>query len=293
VKPAWEHADDRIRDRVDANPSSDHAGIPAEPLHPEVVADHDGCRHAGLVDLVLRERAAHGGRDTEHGKVPIGHHLATQPVRFSVTRHVDVAAGKEGNLVEDFLRALELAVFRVRPDGFPVNAGVVAIRHGHVDEHQALGVGKRQWLEQDGVDGGEDRRIGADAEREGDDGDGCERRRAAEQPQRVADVLDEVTHGTVSLRRGLMALVIAGAGQREPMARRVDEHAPHFAMQPPARRRGSEGVAHPRELLEGVADDPFAFARRRHESDDEERQAGHDSVFSLRSIPAAMPASAL
>jgi hypothetical protein len=54
--------------------------------------------------------------------------------------------------------------------------------------HDAVGAGVGKRVQQDGVDEREHRRGGADAEREGEHGDGGEARVAAQGAEAVADV---------------------------------------------------------------------------------------------------------
>jgi hypothetical protein len=83
--------------------------------------------------------------------------------------------------------------------------------------HDAVGAGVGKRVQQDGVDEREHRRGGADAEREGEHGDGGEPRVAAEGAKAVADVsrqlIDEAeADGTavVFVLRGGLAEVDAG-----------------------------------------------------------------------------------
>ena len=242
------------------------------------------------VHLVPGERASHQRRDAEDGRIPLRDDFAAHALRLAVAGEIEVAAREERDLVEHLLRRGERPVLRVRPDGLVVDAGTLALRHQHVHEHQPLGVGERQRLEQHGVDDGEDRGIGADAERERGDGDRRKCRRAAQQPQRVADVLEEIAHGTVSF-------IDCGLGRRAPRYRKpmswcMCEDAPHLPLQPSPRGTLAARVADSRQLLDRVADHPFALAGRRGQPDHQQRQAGHDSVFRRRSIPAVMPVSA-
>ena len=54
---------------------------------------------------------------------------------------------------------------------------------------ELLGLGERQRLEQHAVHDAEDRAVRADSEREGQDGDGCERRVLGERAEREPNVL--------------------------------------------------------------------------------------------------------
>ena len=60
------------------------------------------------------------------------------------------------------------------------------------DHHEAVRLRKRKRLEHDGVHGGEDRDVRADAQRQGDDRSGGETRRATKRAQREAHVANEI-----------------------------------------------------------------------------------------------------
>ena len=62
-------------------------------------------------------------------------------------------------------------------------AGVVLI-----DRHKLIAVGKRKRAEDDGVNGGEDSAVGADAEGESEDDGERERRRVAQEAQGGVEV---------------------------------------------------------------------------------------------------------
>ena len=70
------------------------------------------------------------------------------------------------------------------------------------DAHQAIGLRKRQRLEQHAVDDAEDRGVGADAERQRDDRGEREGRRGAKLSRGVADVVPEVVHDVAPPLRG-------------------------------------------------------------------------------------------
>ena len=71
---------------------------------------------------------------------------------------------------------------------------VAGVRPLLVEHHQALGIAHRELAQQDLVDQREDRGVGADAERQRQDGDGGEERAAAEAAQRQAEVVRRKRH---------------------------------------------------------------------------------------------------
>jgi hypothetical protein len=60
------------------------------------------------------------------------------------------------------------------------------------DAHEALGVRVGERLQKDAVHNGKDGGVGADSEREGENGNACEAGIFAERAQGVADVQEEI-----------------------------------------------------------------------------------------------------
>jgi hypothetical protein len=75
-------------------------------------------------------------------------------------------------------------------------AWVRAARRRVHERHDPVGIGERHRLEQDGVDDGKDRGVGADTERQRRHGGGREAAVLAEHPERVSHVLEEGFHTT-------------------------------------------------------------------------------------------------
>ena len=65
---------------------------------------------------------------------------------------------------------------------------------GAVEQHQLLGASDRQEAQEDLIEEGEDRRVGADAETQRGHHEKAEARVLAEHPERVAQVLDDSFH---------------------------------------------------------------------------------------------------
>jgi len=85
--------------------------------------------------------------------------------------------------------------------GYDHAGGCGAIRHEQVDHHQLVRLREGQRLQQQCVDEGEDRGVGADAEGERDDRDQGEDRRLDERANRVANVLSNGLHGATPRQR--------------------------------------------------------------------------------------------
>ena len=94
--------------------------------------------------------------------------------------------------------------------------GVAALDVVLVDADELIAVGKRQGTQDDGVDGGEDRAVGADAEREGEDDGERERRRFAQEAQCGFEIEDECfgDGGDVDFADGLPDLFAATEFER-------------------------------------------------------------------------------
>ena len=166
--------------------------VAAEVALPERVAQERLVGAAGLI-LVVRERTAEHGSHVENPKQRRGRrrrgHLDRRRV---VTGQVGSATeGVRANLREHLVPVAQLPVFRL---GEPVarDAGLLELPPD-VDERRRVLV--RQRPEQHGVDGGEDRRVRANPERERQNGDDGEAAPAQEGAQREADVLEQCVHG--------------------------------------------------------------------------------------------------
>ena len=157
-------------------------------------------------------------------------------------------------------------------------------------------------------------------------GDRGKRPGTAQQSQRVADVLEKIAHGTVSFINSAVRPGTRRAPRHgEPVPRGLGQDAPHLAVQPSPGGPLAARVADPGQFFEGVADHPFALARRGGQPDQQQshfssgglrpaghpytvargapraplrsggslsalaRDARHESVFRRRSMPAVMP----
>src|SRR6185369_16526419 len=82
-----------------------------------------------------------------------------------------------------------------------------------LEQHEAVRLLDRQPSEQHRVDDAEQRRVGADAERERDDGDGGEARRLAHHAQAVAHVLRELLDEADAARVARLLLELLDAAE--------------------------------------------------------------------------------
>ena len=166
------------------------------------MAEHDDAVDAGRPILCAREVAADGRRDAERRQIAGADDFAAQPFGFAVAGKAPLTAREERVLREHLLLIAEDFVLGIRPHHLAKDArGCGAIRHEQVDHHQIVRLREGQRLQQQRVDEGEDRGVGADAEGERDDRDQGEDRRLDERANRVANVLSNGLHGATPRQR--------------------------------------------------------------------------------------------
>ena len=175
--------------------AADGGDVAAEAPLPEPVSDdHDPPRVGDVV--LLREGAAGDGTDAEHGEVLVRHLLAGDRLGLRVAGERRTPAGDDRDLLEEA--------------GFAPPVGVVAGRGPFVgrtaarpqvlpDHHEPLRMRIGQRPEQDGVDDGEHRGVGADAERDRQDRDRGEPAGLEDGPDGIREVLNGGLH--IGVRR--------------------------------------------------------------------------------------------
>ena len=170
-----------------------------------------------------RQQSSVGRANAEQVEVGAGGVLTAHPLRHAVDRHLEQPLVERRDTREEpvvIAEPLEAGIGRaVAAAGLP--AGVV-------DEEQSLRIVDRQRLDQHGVDQAEDRGVGADPEPERQQGHQRERRRPAQQPERVADVAAQLVDQPQA--DGVAAFLLARAnaaelGERAP-AGFLFRHAP-------------------------------------------------------------------
>ena len=180
-------ADDGDRFTVHDEPPADDAGVGAEAADPEVVGQDRHGRDAGAVVARAGEPAEHGGEAHDVEEVAgdeadlDGCHLGVAP-QYGVPGRVLRDIGERRRAapqVADFGDGEE-HVLAAEPVG----------RVAEVDQAVAVAMGQR--LEQHAAHDAEDRRGGADTEREGDDDDSGEPGIPAERAEAVAEVGEDV-----------------------------------------------------------------------------------------------------
>ena len=182
------HADDRERLTVDAHGAPDDRRVRSEPRRPEMLAQDDHLR-GGRPIVAGDEGAAQQRSQPEDVEVLIRD-------AESSDLHRCIERGNRGGGESDGGHRVERRVLR-----FPVE--IVQRRHGiglsghralFLDEHDPVRILVRKRTEKHAFHRAEDRRVRPDADRERQDGDRHESRRAAQRPNGVAQVLDQRFH---------------------------------------------------------------------------------------------------
>ena len=217
VEPGRGDADDRERLAVDAHAAAEHAGVAIEPGSPPAVADDrdrvirwvrrpaDDRRQAEVAEEVRRDSIDVAGRfrravDSDRGTVEArkANHLG-HDLRLSAHR-IEDGRLKNGK------RFPEAA----RQDG------------NDLDLHHTARLADRQRPQQQTVDEAEERRVGADAERERERHDSGEGGALPEHSDRVAHVLrEDVEPGQAALLAVHLAETVRPAELQEGLASRV------------------------------------------------------------------------
>jgi hypothetical protein len=177
-------ADDREGTSAQAHLAAEHVRVRLEPPAPERVADY---RDAGVAALFAPcERAPERGPHAKHGEVVRRDLEPAKRLGAILERQLQIGSREAGDAVE---RAVVVAIRqeRVLPDGECRNLG-----QGLVDPDQAIRRRIWKWRQQHAVDQAEDRRRGADADGERQQGDRRESRVAAQHPRGVHEVLAEL-----------------------------------------------------------------------------------------------------
>ena len=171
-------------DPIEQDRAADHAGIGAEVLLPQRVAEHD---HAVLARLVLlsMERAAEHRAHLEHVEELRAHCAALDPSRVAGPGQRRIAV-EDGCHVRKGARPLFVQAHEVRRGETAVTAPALDER---VQCQQPVWFIERERPQKDPVDDAEDRRRQPDAEGERDHSREGETRSARKRPGRVPKIL--------------------------------------------------------------------------------------------------------
>jgi len=170
----------------DAECFPDHIGVPVETALPEGVADENGVGAAPAL-FGGRECAAKGGRDAQgfkeaRGDEHFGDLFGESAGGFGEIVEVVATDGLEGGVEA-------IPIFETRRGNETVGVAALHVVLGDLD--QLIGVGERQGTQDDGIDGGEDRAVGSDAQGKRENDGQRERRRFAQEAQSGAEVEEE------------------------------------------------------------------------------------------------------
>ena len=188
MEAALGHSDDAVAMAVQEHRPPDHAGVPAERTPPEPVAENADGVGARVPHVVVVEQAPDGRSDAQRAVVAAGDQLAVYPpAAVAVCREVD-RPREPAEDASDGRGPLGEGVDG--PQGPHHTRPFAAMGPREGDE--AVRLGHRQPLEENGVDEREDRGVGADPERERGDRDPREHRTPAQAPQRVPTVLPQL-----------------------------------------------------------------------------------------------------
>ena len=181
VEPRWHDAQYRRLSTLDVDLPADDRRVPGERALPQLV--REDCHRLGVRDVLLlgEDTAAIGGnaerleqrRRSGHGVHAFGRIALAQVDRVRPIR---------ANLGVRPRPLAQLEVLRRRdPELVEPEAGELARDH-----HELAGLRVGERFEDDAVDDAEDRAIGADAQRERQDGEECEARRSRQASHGVA-----------------------------------------------------------------------------------------------------------
>jgi hypothetical protein len=188
VVAARHDADDMRRDSVDWNHASQGRIVTAEVVLPRRVRN-DGHVFGAGSRVGRGEKTAAQRRDAEDrhqfGRHQRGIHAA-RPVR----PEIHCAGAIPTDVLKRARPLLELGPFR---QGHPEPIEV-QLRKGGRDEFQLFGMRIRERSQQDAVDHAEDRRVRADAEREGEDAESRVARTPGQGPKGVLEVMLQRLH---------------------------------------------------------------------------------------------------
>ncbi len=223
VEAARHDADDRVRHAVEKDDASDDARLAPEASGPGLVA-HDGDRRGADRFVGRGEPRSALDVNSQHGKK----RRAGAADGDFVSRGGVASDGRcgcpYGDVVERRLCRAPGSKERKRERAAIPTLGEPGDRlpgrplEPHGD--QSIGVGEGERTKEHGVGDGEDRRRGADAERDRRDGDGGERGAPAEESKNEADVLpNRVEHGESRDRAAFFVRVgrIAELATRAPV----------------------------------------------------------------------------
>ncbi len=188
MKTGRHNTDHRGGLTIERNGLANHAGAATEAAFPEVVAEHDDIAASFGVGLILarQESAAEFGMGAQQAEKVRGYAGGGQPLRLAAAGQVEAAVAAVQRHVAEQL-ALSFPVGKIGP-----RKRIAARRRlGLIHRHQLVGLGERQRLQQDSVHQAEHGGVGADSQRQHNDGNGGEAGRVPQPPPGVAEILSQ------------------------------------------------------------------------------------------------------
>ena len=194
VEPRLRHANDGVGMSIDDERAVDDAGIRREAADPEAVADHGHWMTAGELVVLRCQRPPERGANAQHREVGAGHDLPGHPFGPPGVADVERVSEAAEHAGEHVVVVAELLIDRVRQFTAvaPVTAVPAALER-HLD--QLVRIVHPQHSQEHLVHEREDRRIGANAERDRADRDGGEARHLAPGTKCEPGVGEQAVHG--------------------------------------------------------------------------------------------------
>ena len=182
------HADDLVGGAIEGHRFADNIERGTEFAAPQTAAEKRNGRSAGVI-VTRKKSAAENGRYAQRGEKIRGNHVAGEALGdFAGTDEVVVLVAVNGQGGKCFCVALPVEEVGIS------ERSLVEPGHFFIDGDELAGLRVGQRIEQHAVDYRKERSVGADAERERQNGDGGEGRRLGEQAECVTQVLEESVH---------------------------------------------------------------------------------------------------
>jgi hypothetical protein len=193
VESLLRDADDRERIVADDDLLADHVGIAGEARLPVAVADHGHRMRAARHVILRRQHAAERGLHAEHVEERSRHQLARRALRAALNAHGHGPVAAAEHTREHVVVIAEVDVVRIR-ERILIALPVAMKRSLALEQHQLLRILHGQQAQQGLIDQREDRRVGAEAQRDREHRDDGEDRRLAQRAQGIAEICQQMRH---------------------------------------------------------------------------------------------------
>jgi len=167
MKVGRDYAGDGVRDVVELHRLTDDSGRTGEFVFPETFGDQRDGRLTWVI-FVWREITTEDGIDAEDREKFGGDHFGRKAFGAAHSCEIEIFFAKSGD-------GRETAIFATPIQKVGIGDGAEAAVGGTGEENrEGVGIGIWKRIEKNGVDGGEERRAGTNAECKREDGDGGE-----------------------------------------------------------------------------------------------------------------------